>query len=414
MIQFKQLFSFLTPQKKGTDKHPDPMKVGRAAYKKITSHGKDVNPDHLPFSQAIGQFGWFTRPNPPGSIVVGIPAGNADGYVFPLGMLTGIFDGSQYDKALDTLKEAGEIELNIKIPPNLTTKLETNITGISKWTKEIEEKGEKFKSALLKGLPNDNTAYELLGNQLKPLTGIQTGLDQAITALDSNKITAAGMQFLDVMSLLSKLDINGLSTSSQTTLNNATKLLQEDKSSAQPEWGAMAGTPININGLVQTLQKMMDSVLKETDVLSVLGEMTSNTAQSNTTITITTPFGTLSQNVSSEGVVYNLDDTLEKMLGGLQDILQNIGQGSNGQTLFSKEGTQFTEIAGRLKDLEKQLNIHNFFKDLTDDFNEKKKRGRTAGTKAGNVQACRKQVIEKREVVMINGQKLTFRPIEKE
>lgn len=416
MFQFKQLFSFLTPQKKGTDKQPDPMKVGRAAYRKITSHGTDVNSDHLPFSQALGQFGWFPRPAPPGSIVVGIPAGNADGYVFPLGMLSGIFDGSQYDKALDSLKDAGNLELNINIPPNITSKLEENASGLSKWTKEIQEKGQNFKQNLLHGLPNDNTAYALMGNQLAPMRGITTGVDQAITSLSAANIALAGLQFLDIGNILNQLDISSLTTSMQATINNATLLLQQDINSTQPEWGAMSGIPVNLNGLVAQLQSTLDKATNEVEVLDLINVIQSNgfgESNSNTTITISTPFGELRQNVSSSGIVYHLDNDFQNIINTLQSIVGQIEQGANGKKLFSEEGTQMHEITGRMTDLDKQLDIHNFLKDLSNQFNDKKKRGRVKGTKGGNTQACHKQVVEKKEATMINNDVLSFIPVDR-
>jgi hypothetical protein len=87
MTPFKRILSYFTPVKKGTDASPDPEGLGRSAYRDLTKHGSNVNSDHLPFSQALGTFGVYDRPPPPGSIVVGIPANQADGYIFPHGFL---------------------------------------------------------------------------------------------------------------------------------------------------------------------------------------------------------------------------------------------------------------------------------------------------------------------------------------
>lgn len=416
MTPFKRILSYFTPVKKGTDASPDPEGLGRSAYRDLTKHGSNVNSDHLPFSQALGTFGVYDRPPPPGSIVVGIPANQADGYIFPLGILSGIHDSSSAGQQLGHLQKAAEQELNIRIPPNVQSVLESNETGIEKWTKRIMEKGIQFKQSLLNGLPSDNTSYELAGMDIEPISAIQGAKDAGIMAMTSEKLSLAGFSTFNLAEILNQLidlDIGNMTTSMAMTLRNAATLMQQDIN-AQPSWGAMAGQFVNPATVLVDARNRMNAATSSVEVMDVIrGIQTTNYSPEEKTITISTPYGEIKQNVSSNGTITQKDTIIQDVISALQSLLGTIEQGASGQPLFSESGTQLTEMAGRFKDIDKQVEMNAFLSQLSDSMNTRKKRGRKDGTVGGNTQASRKQIVDRRSVTAIDGAILSFKPVDR-
>jgi hypothetical protein len=176
----------------------------------------------------------------------------------------------------------------------------------------------------------------------------------------------------------------------------------------------MAGQFVNPATVLVDARNRMNAATSSVEVMDVIrGIQTTNYSPEEKTITISTPYGEIKQNVSSNGTITQKDTIIQDVISALQSLLGTIEQGASGQPLFSESGTQLTEMAGRFKDIDKQVEMNAFLSQLSDSMNTRKKRGRKDGTVGGNTQASRKQIVDRRTVTAIDGAILSFKPVDR-
>lgn len=352
----------------GHDKDPAPNQNGVRIYCPQI-HGNNVKKEDLGFSPMImpphqggatqfngvpdpGQHMLCMKSGPPGDsalIVVGsIPVNRQDG-------------GQPGNKNLNTyltaLTEAFGTELNINIPPNIK-----EATSGGARVRQIQEKGQKHKNDLLKGMPSHGGLYNMAGTPLKQLNNVSTATQAFSNILTGSMLSALpGMNF-SIGNILSSL------TSS---------VLDELLSSVSPElaqgmqnmFTLMQSVEVSEGGGFSTAGKV-DPTTYLNNAVSLLkgnqslGQVISNLQrlQSDTSLfgldklggasfEIPTAFGNISMNLSPAGVIEMVTpEPVQKAIEALGSLMSS-GAGFPGASLgnmFGDSASVMSEMFNRL------------------------------------------------------------------
>lgn len=381
----------------GHDDDPDPQEAGRVRLRNMAKHGRDVKTEHLPFSQMISPTGTtaFNRPPQPGSIVVGYtPRGaGATGYSHILGIVHGIHkkDASiPGNDRLPFLDIARDMESKINIPPDIQNMIGANRSGIERMEKELKEKGQHFKQALLLGLQSHGAEYALAGIRNTPLKQISTALEAGTSILNSGMLSGLASTALNMSSILNNLDLQSLSSELQTTAQNFFGMLQSDIVSGHPDIGAMFGNQVDMTQMISNIQDALKSVSSHDELVSTLRNIQSpefiaaaQEGLDQLEIEIETAFGTLKQKLNVNGEIEDIaSDIIQSLLSAFSSLIGSIESGGPGKKLFTETGTAMKELADRMTDISKATEITRFMERLSNANNSHKKRGREDGSSA--------------------------------
>lgn len=353
----------------GHDGDPDPEEAGRIRTRQMGAHGKSVKTEHLPFNQTLKSGGnHFHRPPAPGTILAGyVPKGaEFTGYAHLLGAFSTKQESgvsAPGNEVLPFLDKAQNIELKIKLPPNVKAILEANRTGLQKFKKEIEEKGENFKQSTLRGLAGDGAIFALSGTRNTPLKNISTALDKVVDQISSDKLAQlpAGLGSLDLNSIIGQLitNLTDIDPRLTETLQSFVKTATGDLNSVSPPGGSSLGNIIDQQAYLTKALELMKDVKTSGDVIRAIQklqhpDMLADTLVDigNITFDIDSIYGKISQQMNAAGEIIEVANSfIDDIKTALQGILGGIpGTGIEGQSFFSGSGTPIPDLIERLKD----------------------------------------------------------------
>lgn len=202
---------------RGHDADPDPNQNGLAGIYLPQYHGNRVNKNHLAFSPMImppnqGGATEFNGVPDPGQAVLCLKSGPpGDSSLIVLGCIpVNRQDGGQegnlnLNTKLTALVNAFSTVINVNSPPNVK---ETTEGGAR--VRKIQEKGQKHKHDLLKGVQSHGAAYNMSGIVHKQLTNVSTATQAFGNILTGSMLSALpGMNF-SVSNILSSLSSSAL------------------------------------------------------------------------------------------------------------------------------------------------------------------------------------------------------------
>jgi hypothetical protein len=197
---------------RGHDKDPDPNQNGLCGVYLPQYHGNSVKKEHLAFSPMLmppnqGGATEFNGVVDPGQAVMCLksgPPGDSSLVVlgtFPVNRQDGGTPGNiNLNTALKALTEAFSTEINVNIPPNVK---ETTKDGAR--VREIQEKSQKHKHDLLKGIPSHGSSYTMAGITHKQLTNISTATQAFSSILTGSMLSALPGTSFSVGNILNSL-----------------------------------------------------------------------------------------------------------------------------------------------------------------------------------------------------------------
>lgn len=352
----------------GHDKDPAPNQNGVRIYCPQV-HGNNVKKEDLGFSPMImpssqggatsfngvpdpGQAMLCMKSGPPGDsslIVVGsIPTNRQDG-------------GQPGNKNLNTflkaLTDAFSTELNVETPPNVK---ETMSGGTR--IRQIQEKGQKHKHDLLKGLQSHGASYNLAGMPLKQITGVSSATQSFSNILTGSMLSALPGTNFSVGSILSSLTSSALD-------ELLSSLKPELAQGMQNMFSLMQSMEVSESGGFSTAGKV-DPTTYLTNAVTLLkdnqslGEMVSNIQrlQSDTSLfgldklaatpfEIPTAFGSISMSLSATGAVQiTTPEAVQKAIDAFSGLMSS-GAGFPGASL----GNMFGSSSGVMSDMFNRL-----------------------------------------------------------
>ena len=196
----------------GHDADPDPNQNGLVRVYLPQIHGNNVKKEDLGFSVVLmppNQAGatQFNGVADPGQQMLCMKSGPpGDSTLIVLGSVpTNRQDGGQpgnknLNTFLNAMTEAFSTELNINIPPNVKETMQGG-TRI----RQINEKGQKHKNDLLKGIPSHGASYNLAGMPLKQVNSVSTATQAFSNILTGSMLSSLPGANFSVGSILSSL-----------------------------------------------------------------------------------------------------------------------------------------------------------------------------------------------------------------
>lgn len=414
----------------GHDGDPDPEETGRIRVRQMGKHGQNVKTEHLPLNQTLkSDASEFHRPPTPGTILAGyVPKGaEHTGYSHLLGSFaTKQESGASVpgNTTLPFLDKAQNIELKIKLPPNIKSILESNRTGLEKFKKEIDEKGEKFKQATLRGLPSDGAVFALSGIRNTPFKNISTAIDKAASQMTSSKLAGLSglVSSLDLNSLISQLISQlDLPDTMVQTLESFVKTASGDINSVSPPGGASLGNLINQEKFLTKALDLMKDVKTTGELLRVIQTLQhpdtlADTLSdiSNVSINSDSIFGAIKQEINSKGEIVEVaNDFIENIKNALQSLLSSIpGTGIDGESFFTSEGTPIQDLIQRMKDTAKATELKEAVEKVSSSMNSRKQKQRTNNNSAGKG-ATQDIIFKAKQLIARDGRVVPFFPTTK-
>jgi hypothetical protein len=352
----------------GHDKDPAPNQNGVRIYCPQI-HGNNVNKEDLGFSPMImpssqggatsfngvpdpGQAMLCMKSGPPGDsslIVVGsIPTNRQDG-------------GQPGNKNLNTflkaLTDAFSTELNVETPPNIK---ETMSGGTR--IRQINEKGQKHKHDLLKGLSSHGAAYNLAGTPLKQLNNVSTATQSFSNILTGSMLSALPGTNFSVGNILSSL-------TSSVADELLSSLKPELAQGVQNMFSLMQSVEVSEGGGFSTSGSVdpttyLNNAVKLLKGNQSLGEVMSNLQrlQSDTSLfgldklagaafEIPTAFGNISMNLSPSGAIEMVTpEPVQKAIDAFGSLM-SAGAGFPGASL----GNMFGSSSGVMSEMFNRL-----------------------------------------------------------
>lgn len=202
---------------RGHDADPDPNQNGLCGIYLPQYHGNRVNKEHLAFSPMImppnqGGATEFNGVPDPGQAVLCLKSGPpGDTSLVVLGCVpVNRQDGGQegnlnLNTALNALVEAFSTVINVNLPPNVK---ETTEGGAR--VRKIQEKGQKHKHDVLKGVQSHGAAYNMSGIVHKQLTNVSTATQAFTNILTGSMLSALPGANFSVSNILSSLTSSAL------------------------------------------------------------------------------------------------------------------------------------------------------------------------------------------------------------
>ena len=352
----------------GHDKDPAPNQNGVRIFCPQV-HGNLVNKEDCGFSPMImppsqGGATSFNGCPDPGQAMLCMKSGPpGDSSLIVLGSIpTNRQDGGQPgNKNLNTflkaLTDAFSTELNVETPPNVK---ETMSGGTR--IRQIQEKGQKHKHDLLKGLQSHGAAYNLAGMPLKQITGVSSATQSFSNILTGSMLSALPGTNFSVGSILSSL-------TSSVADELLSSLKPELAQGMQNMFSLMQSMEVSESGGFSTAGKV-DPTTYLTNAVSLLkgnqslGEMVSNIQrlQSDTSLfgldklaatpfSIPTAFGDISMSFSATGAVQiTTPEAVQKAIDAFGSLMSS-GAGFPGASL----GNMFGSSSGVMSDMFNRL-----------------------------------------------------------
>jgi len=196
----------------GHDADPDPNQNGLCrVYLPQVHNGDNIKENNLGFSVTImppnqagaSQFNGVVDPGQALLCMKSGPPGDSTLIVLgsiPTNKQSGVQPGGKNLNNSGTPTKAGATELNINIPPNVK---ETTSGGTR--IRQIQEKGQRHKHDLLKGIPSHGASYNLAGMPLKQITSVSTATQSFSNILTGSMLSALPGANFSVGSILSSL-----------------------------------------------------------------------------------------------------------------------------------------------------------------------------------------------------------------
>lgn len=398
---------------RGHDADPAPNQNGIGVYLP-QYHGNNVSKDKIGFSPMVmppnkSGLTEFNGVPDPGQAMVCLrtkePSG-ATSLVVLGGLSVNRQDGGHpqnlnLNTALNELVAAFSTTINVRIPPNVK---EIVVDGAR--IRQIQEKGQKHKHDLLKGMPSHGATYPLAGMVQKQLSNISTATQSFSNILTSSMMSAIPGVSFSVGNILSSLT----STVADELLSSLSPELAQGM---QNMFNLMQSMEINEGGGFSTMGKV-DPTTYLANAVNVLkgnkslGEMISNLQrlQSDTSLfgldkltngsfDVTTAFGVMKMSVSPTGEIINeMPDEMQNaikaftglmtsgagfpsgtvtnmfgdsasVMGSLFDRLSESGQ-SNAKGMMEKVIASGEKASQNINDLNKLIhtgsNVLGFFK----------------------------------------------------
>ncbi len=363
----------------GHDADPAPDQDGGVRVYLPQFQGNDVKKEHIGFSRTLmpankGGAVEFNGVPDPGQALLCMKAGPpGDSTVIVLGSLPVTRkDGGQpgninLNTAFRTMVEAFATELKINIPPNVTEKM---VDGAR--IREIQEKGQKHKHDLLKGMPSHGASYPLAGMPHKQLTNISTATQSFSNILTSSMMAAIPGTSFSVGNILSSLT----ASAADELLSSMSPDLAQG---VQNMFSLMQSIQVAESGGFNTLGKV-DPTTYLANAVNLLkgnqsiGEVISNMQrlQSDTslfgldklgsaTFDVPTAFGMIKMSVSPTGEIVNeMPDVMQKAIQAFTGLMTS-GPGFPSASLSNMFGDSASVMSSMFDRLppDKQTNAKN-------------------------------------------------------
>jgi len=195
----------------GHDADPDPNQNGLCRVYLPQCHGDNVKEGDLGFSVVVmppnqagaSQFNGVVDPGQALLCMKSGPPGDSTLIVLgsiPTNKQSGAQPGGKNLCELNAPTKAAATELNINIPPNVKETVEGGTR-----VRQIQEKGQRHKHDLLRGIPSHGASYNLAGMPLKQITSVSTATQSFSNILTSSMLSALPGANFSVGSILSSL-----------------------------------------------------------------------------------------------------------------------------------------------------------------------------------------------------------------
>ena len=352
----------------GHDADPDPNQNGLCRVYLPQCHGDNVKEGDLGFSVTImppnqagaSQFNGVVDPGqallcfksgPPGDTTL-ICLGS-----IPTNKQNGGMPGGKNLSNLSAPTKACGTEVNVNIPPNVT---ETTSGGTR--IRQINEKGQKHKHDLLKGIPSHGASYNLAGMPLKQINSVSTATQAFSNILTGSMLSGLPGANFSVGSILSSL-------TSSVADELLSSLPPELAQGMQSMFNLMQSMEVSEGGGFATAGKV-DPTTYLNNAVSLLkgnqslGEVISNMQRlqydtslfgldklASTPFTIPTAFGDLSMSLSATGAVQiTTPEAVQKAIDAFGSLMSS-GAGFPGASLgnmFGNSSKVMSDMFNRL------------------------------------------------------------------
>ena len=352
----------------GHDADPDPNQNGLCRVYLPQCHGDNVKEGDLGFSVTImppnqagaSQFNGVVDPGqallcfksgPPGDTTL-ICLGS-----IPTNKQNGGMPGGKNLSNLSAPTKASGTEVNVNIPPNVT---ETTSGGTR--IRQINEKGQKHKHDLLKGIPSHGASYNLAGMPLKQINSVSTATQAFSNILTGSMLSGLPGANFSVGSILSSL-------TSSVADELLSSLPPELAQGMQSMFNLMQSMEVSEGGGFATAGKV-DPTTYLNNAVSLLkgnqslGEVISNMQRlqydtslfgldklASTPFTIPTAFGDISMSLSATGAVQiTTPEAVQKAIDAFGSLMSS-GAGFPGASLgnmFGNSSKVMSDMFNRL------------------------------------------------------------------
>lgn len=353
----------------GHDGDPDPNENGLMRVYLPEYHGNNVRKEHLGFSPMImqpnqsgatefngvpdpGQAVLCLKSGPPGAstlTVLGtLPTNRQDG---------GAAGNINLNAMFKAMSEAFSTEINVNIPPNVK---ETTKDGAR--VREIQEKGQKHKHDLLKGIVSHAALYPMAGISHKQLSNVSTAIQAFSNILTGSMLSAMPGTSFSVSNILS-------SFSSSVLDEVLSSMPPQIAQGIQSMFSLMQSMEINESGGFSTMGRV-DPTTYLANAASLLkgnqslGEVISNIQKlqsdsslfgldklGKATFDVPTAFGNIKLSLSATGEILNETPEAVQKAIELFSGLMSSGSGFPGVSLdnmFGSSSSVMSELFNRL------------------------------------------------------------------
>lgn len=354
---------------RGHDADPDPNQNGLTSVYLPQHHGNNVKKEHLGFSPMImppnqGGVTEFNGVPEPGQAVLCLKSGPpGDSSLFVLGSVpVNRQDGGQpgnanLNTALNALREAFATEINVNIPPTVK---ETSSGGAR--VRQIQEKGQKHKHDLLKGIPSHGALYTMAGMPQKQLTNISTATQSYSNILTSSMMAALPGTSFSVGSILSSLTssvadelLSSLSPELAQGLQNMFTLMQSME--VNEGGGFMTGGKVDPTTYLANAVTLLKGNQSLGEIISNIQRLQYDTSLfgldklAGASFIVPTAFGAITLGLSATGEITNqTPEAVQKAIEAFGGLMSS-GSGFPGvglQNMFGGSSGVMSEMFNRL------------------------------------------------------------------
>jgi hypothetical protein len=254
-------------------------------------------------------------------------------------------------------KKAGATELNISIPPNVK-----EVTSGGTRIRQIQEKGQRHKHDLLRGIPSHGASYNLAGMPLKQINSVSTATQSFSNILTGSMLSGLPGANFSVGSILSSL-------TSSVADELLSSLSPELAQGIQSMFNLMQSMEVSEGGGFATAGKV-DPTTYLANAVSLLkgnqslGEIITNMQRlqydtslfgldklASTPFTIPTAFGDISMDLSATGAIkITTPEAVQKSIDAFGSLMSS-GAGFPGASLgnmFGNSSKVMSDMFNRL------------------------------------------------------------------